>query len=146
MNTETPTPQSSRERLKELTEEVRPLIDQCRFETVNDALIAVHYRNEEHYTFNTYQGWRKEGKQVRKGEKAFLVWARPKDLLRENDETGKEDHQKFFPVAHIFSNAQVDPLEIHKETEGDSNPAKKHAEELQEIRSKKNDRTRQPER
>lgn len=148
MNSETPKSQSqtSREKLRELTETVRPLVEAGQFETVNDALIAVHYRSEEHQTFNTYQGWKKENMQVVKGSKAFLVWARPKDIIRKNEETEKEEKQSFFPVAYLFSNAQLAPREISKDREVNPDPEEKHRAELQKIRTKRTEKSQEPER
>jgi len=86
--------------------------------TVNEILITT-YQNSQHQQFNTYQGWKKEGKQVKKGAKAFCVWGRKrKNDKKEESNNGelsfdKPDQKKdekelsFFPIAHIFSNYQV---------------------------------------
>ena len=116
----------ARERLKILSEEVKDLVEEGTFFTINDAIVETLYRDGTHREFKSYRQWRKEGFQVRKGEKAFLLWARPKDLDRirkeqESKKTGEpvkeedvEEMSKFFPLAYLFSNAQVDPMEKPK--------------------------------
>ena len=76
---------------------------------VNDIIIKYIHTNEQHKEFNTYHGWKKEGKQVQQGENAFLIWGRPKAV--QDKEAGKadgdEEEDTFYPVSFIFSNAQV---------------------------------------
>lgn len=73
---------------------------------VNSVLIE-NYRTEKHQEFKTFKQWRDEGKQVKKGAKAFCVWARP--LGYKKNEQGDEEELEldFFPIAHLFSNYQV---------------------------------------
>lgn len=76
---------------------------------VNDIIIKHIHSNEQHKEFNTFHGWKKEGKHVKKGETAFLIWGRPKAV--QDKEAGKandeEQEDTFYPVSFIFSNAQV---------------------------------------
>lgn len=81
---------------------------------INDIIIHYFYTSNEHQAFNTFKGWIKEGFSVNKGEKGFLVWGRPKQEKNgeikpviENDDS---EEGTFFPISHIFSNAQVSPL------------------------------------
>lgn len=107
--------EESRERLKELSRNVRPLVEQGIYPTINEAIMAVHYRNQEHTDFKSYRQWHAEGFQVQKGEKSFLLWGKPKEghgkKEEEKESPGKDeladDAYTFFPVAHVFSNAQV---------------------------------------
>jgi len=82
--------------------------------TVNQIIVKEIYTNENNTEFHTFKGWLKEGKAVKKGEHAFLIWGRPKEVQEkeanakkgiETTEETKED--TFFPVSYIFSNAQV---------------------------------------
>ena len=103
----------ARERLKLLSLEVADLVEQGMFFTINDAIVETLYKDETHRIFKSYRQWKKEGHQVRKGEKAFLLWARPKEIQKpiENGTTAQELEEmiKYFPIAYLFSNAQVDP-------------------------------------
>ena len=86
--------------------------------TVNDVIINYIYKDEENSEFHTFKGWLKEGHAVKKNEKAFLIWGRPKALQdreqgKQADEEGEED--TFFPVSYIFSNAQVKETRKKKE-------------------------------
>ncbi len=95
-----------RQFLKTLSTAVKPLIAEGTFENVNDAITGAIYSLEGHTTLKTYEQWKSEGKQVKKGEKALFVWGKPKqkDKAEETDE--KAD--KFFPLCYLFSNLQVE--------------------------------------
>ena len=107
------TVKEARETLKALSQEVSDLVEAGTFCTINDAIMETLYKNNVHREFKSYRQWRKDGFQVRKGEKAFLLWARPKDIERTKEEettTSETEKNKFFPIAYLFSNAQVDPI------------------------------------
>ncbi len=77
---------------------------------VNDIIVDFIHKKGEHKEFRTFKGWLKEGKAVKKGEQAFLVWGRPKavqDQEQGKKTEGETEEDKFFPVSFIFSNAQV---------------------------------------
>ena len=114
----------ARERLKLLSLEVKDLVDEETFYTINDAIVETLYKDETHREFKSYRQWKKEGYQVRKGEKAFLLWARPKQIQKPIEEAKPEDLEemiKYFPIAYLFSNAQVDPVGEATETGQDEN-------------------------
>lgn len=73
--------------------------------TVNEILVNEFYKNEENKVFKTLHDWSKDGFQVLKGSKAFLVWGKPKQKTKETDQD--EDEEEFFPLCYLFSNAQV---------------------------------------
>lgn len=109
--------QEKRKELRELSNELKE--DLAEGEKLND-LIIEHYKegNPEIESFNTYRGWRKEGFQVKKGEKAFLVWGRPKNLQEGESQQATDDGDEdkdFYPVAFIFSNLQVRALQQEAE-------------------------------
>lgn len=96
------------------TEEALQIEAMC----VNDIIINYIYKDDKNKEFHTFKGWLKEGHAVKKGEKAFLVWGRPKAVQdqekgKQPDEEGDED--TFFPVSYIFSNAQVQGIKKKKE-------------------------------
>lgn len=75
---------------------------------VNDILLE-SYRSETHAEFKTYQDWKKTGKAVCKGAKAFVIWSRPKkheSTIEIGGEEVKEEYE-FWAMAYLFSNAQV---------------------------------------
>lgn len=103
-----------REHLKALSQSVKKLVDEGMFPTINEAIIATYYRNEANTEFKGYQHWQKEGFQVQKGEKAYLLWGKPSKEKHEKEpeenkqsKENEKDEYTFFPVAHVFSNAQV---------------------------------------
>ena len=101
----------AREQLKAYSVAVKELVEKGKYKTINDALIETVYNDEKHHEFKSYEEWKKEGYQVRKGEKAFLLWGKPKEhpsqQSKENDTPGKEEHSTYFPVIRVFSDAQV---------------------------------------
>lgn len=98
--------QEKREVLKQFSKAVAPAVKSGQFDNINEALINTIYKDETHQTFKTYEQWKAEGKQVQKGEKAFLVWGKPKGT-REDEAPQDEDKSQFFPLCFLFSNAQV---------------------------------------
>ncbi len=138
----------SRDLLKAQSVAVRSHVESGQFETINDALIETVYRDGKNQEFKSYREWKKEGYQVRKGEKAYLLWGKPKEhnpfkTEPEQKITGNvtpEEHDPFYPVAFVFSNAQVNPKEIQLEPEVNT-----AVNELANIRHKKQDRDLQNE-
>lgn len=110
----------ARERLKLLSNEVKDLVEDGTFETINDAIMETLYKSREHRTFNSFVGWKQQGKQVKKGEKAFLLWSKPKHVPKEpvteevNEETDPDNptqnEYRFYGIAYLFSNAQVEDI------------------------------------
>ena len=102
-----------RKQLIELSAQVAPLVGELgEYDTVNEALLQVVYKSDTHQVFKTFNQWKKEGKRIKKGEKAFLVWAMPKRFDRkEKKENERSDTYKYFPICFLFSNAQVEEVE-----------------------------------
>lgn len=103
-----------RQKLIGLSASVKVLVESGQFDSVNDALIALYLsRHPEASFFRTFNEWKKEGKKVRKGEKGFLVWGRKlKRQLKDQEGDGVESEgarlSKFFPLAYVFADTQVD--------------------------------------
>lgn len=99
-----------RQQLRELSKiaKLRMQAD-CEGMTVNEILIEEFYTNEENTIFKTLREWSKEGYKVKKGEKAFLIWGKPRAINKKEAQQPKEDEEKedFYPICFIFSNAQV---------------------------------------
>ena len=129
----------ARERLKLLSLEVKDLVEDGTFFTINDAIVETLYKDETHREFKSYRQWKKEGYQVRKGEKAFLLWARPKQIQKpiENGTTAEELEEmiKYFPIAYLFSNAQVDPVgDNQEENENNHEPSEQEKQPEQPVK------------
>ncbi|MDP1725558.1 MAG: ArdC family protein [Bacteroidota bacterium] len=129
----------AREQLKDQSEKLKSLVKEGQFETINDALIETVYKNKANQDFKSYKEWKKEGYQVRKGEKAFVLWGRPKELSPEqlaenkNPELNKDNEKEvptFYPMAYVFSNAQVDV----KEREIENSTSEKAISDIQNLR------------
>lgn len=109
--------QEKRERLKTLSVQAKEIREASGDEsqTINDIIIETFYKNETHQEFKSFKGWMKDGYCVKKGEKAFLVWGRPKQENKDGEvkpiiENDDSENGTFYPVSFIFSNAQVRSL------------------------------------
>jgi len=110
------------EMLRELSEEARDIRE---FEgldcTINELIIERFYTDERHHTFKKFKEWKEEGYRVIKGSRAFFVWGKKRALEKDSEGNPTEDKTKeneedqekkktFFPMAYLFSNAQVEKL------------------------------------
>lgn len=126
----------ARERLKLLSLEVKDLVEDGTFETVNDAIMETLYKSPTNRTFNSFMGWKQQGKQVKKGEKAFLLWSKPKHIAKEQaqqeetEENKQEDEYKFYGIAYLFSNAQVEDIPIPESEASEPEPQGKQLDPL----------------
>lgn len=91
-----------REKLKQLSQQVKPAVLEGEFETVNEALIDL-YEDNENQEFHTFHDWKKQGKKILKGSAAFVIWGKPRKVAQAED----DDEYKYWPVCYLFSNAQV---------------------------------------
>jgi hypothetical protein len=99
-----------REELKALSNAVKPLVKMGQFDTVNEAVLQIYYQRNGHDVFKTFQQWKAEGFNVKKGEHAFYIWGRPSEKQKQEqqpEETPAEDGTGFFPLCFLFSNKQV---------------------------------------
>lgn len=98
-----------REELKAISKGLGVLVKEGAIDSINEGLIAL-YTKGEHQNFKSYRQWQAEGMQVKKGEKAFLLWAKPRGIGKVEEKADEEKEEKFFPVAYVFSNAQVEEV------------------------------------
>lgn len=81
--------------------------------TVNDVL-KDFYAAQGHTDLRTFKQWKDAGYHVRKGEKAILLWARPKATKKSKEaaaSAGKDEdeaREDYYPIAYMFSNRQVE--------------------------------------
>jgi len=99
--------QEKRKKLKTLSKIAKKLIEQHDYKNVNEAIIKGIYKKEnpEIIEFNTFNQWSKNGKIIKKGSSAFLVWGQPRASAQVTDEV--IDEFTFWPVCYLFSNLQV---------------------------------------
>lgn len=99
-----------REELKAISAPFKILLQEGAIDTINEALCEM-YKSQGHRELKTIHQWNEEGCRVKKGEKALLLWGKPRDKkkLNEAKEEGasEEEIETFFPVAYVFSNNQI---------------------------------------
>jgi hypothetical protein len=75
-------------------------------------LLKKHYDEQEGRTLelNTYEQWKAEGLQVKKGSVSFMIWGKPLKEQRtdkEEEKDGESDPMDdYFPVCHLFDRSQ----------------------------------------
>jgi hypothetical protein len=132
--------QEKRNYLKSLSKGLNVLVKEGTIDSINEGLSGIYAENG-HSELKTIYQWNSEGKRVKKGETAFLLWGKPQkytrnhsNQTRENKETKETD---FYPLCYVFSNLQV-------EKANDKNNVceisvtyknKKFAEELEQVNS-----------
>lgn len=91
--------------------------------TINGLLRAM-YAQQGHTELKTFDEWKAAGYSVRKGQKAILLWGKPRKHNREDEAaTAGEDNEQqtsdkqdeFFPVCYVFSNLQVHAISETKQ-------------------------------
>lgn len=112
---------------------------------IND-IIMMWYKEESGATeFKSFFQWKQAGFSVKKGEKAYLLWAKKRNATAKietpENEDPLEEEYRFFPLAYIFSDKQVEPIQ-EKEAEPDaeeySNLLTEGIEEIQEYEEVEN--------
>lgn len=112
---------ANRTALIAMSQEAKVLVEAGEYEKVNDALVAMHAEllgvSENREDWNTFNGWKKSGKMVIKGQKGSTIWSRKrkveaKDSEAEATATAKDKETakafSFFGVATIFHSSQVE--------------------------------------
>lgn len=75
---------------------------------INQIVLSM-YINDTHKEFNSFHQWRKKGFKVKKGSKAFFVWSKKREAVKK-EENEEDKEYKFYTLAYLFSNAQVEPI------------------------------------
>jgi len=105
----------NRKNLIDLSKTAKILVQEGECSTVNEALIEIYKETHpEIKEFNTFNNWKKLGKMIKKGAKAFLVWGQPVKGKGKQEETTtpnsaeiSEDDYKYYPLAYLFADTQV---------------------------------------
>jgi hypothetical protein len=92
--------------------------DLLGYGSVNECLIEEFYKKDGHEEFHLFWGWKEKGFKVKKGSEGFPVWsAKDKrvDVVHKKEpaEPGadpEEEKMKYWPMAYLFSNLQVEPM------------------------------------
>jgi hypothetical protein len=102
--------QAKRDQLKELSKEAAKFVEAEKAASINDALTII-YNCQGHEEIHSFKEWLNRGYVVKRGEKALLLWGTPfKAVQQEKDNENQKDEYKFFPLAFVFSNKQVEPI------------------------------------
>lgn len=91
---------------------------------VNDILVAYYESETGCKDFRDLKSWGKAGFKVKKGSKGFPVWGKPKarkskkemenKTVSDKTEQEAENGPKFWPVAYLFNESQVEEREAKK--------------------------------
>lgn len=57
-----------------------------------------------------FRQWRNAGRQVRKGERALMIWV-PRARRKSDDEQGEQDNRPRFIPGNVFDISQTDPAD-----------------------------------
>lgn len=99
-----------RQELKALSQQVKPLVKEGLYDSVNEALIECFYTDAENKVFHTFNDWIEKGFKIKKGSRAFAIWGSPRPLKKVEPPVNQQEEREedFFPVCYLFSNAQVE--------------------------------------
>lgn len=100
--------QEKRAILKKLSKPLQELSKIGKIESVNAGLKTI-YKSDGHIILKTFNQWKKDGKSIKKGEKALCLWGSPKCKEDKNEqcEDTNVDKLDFYPICYVFSNLQV---------------------------------------
>lgn len=101
----------NRKKLIAISQPAKVLVKIGKFDTVNEAITSI-YAEQGHKNLKTFRQWLKEGRPVKKGEKALLLWGEPvKRRGKKADQEAEEAKDSFFPICYVFSENQVSEKE-----------------------------------
>jgi len=122
-NTRTARQEAARQKraeLKALSNQLKKAVQQGLMPESEDGtvngLLRYFYETQGHTELKTFDEWKAAGYIVRKGQKAILLWGKPrkqdrdKEAATAGEDTDRQDENKkdeFFPVCYVFSNLQV---------------------------------------
>lgn len=98
-----------RNRLREVSKPIQILVKAGALPSVNHGLKQIYYQ-EGHDDLKTIWEWNDEGKRVKKGEKALLLWGSPRKAKKATEVKNKGaevDDMQYYPICYVFSAKQV---------------------------------------
>lgn len=103
-----------REELKGISRMLQQAVKSGMYGSVNEGLVAM-YAEQGHTEIHSYRKWIEQGFQVKRGSKALLLWGEPRNGGKQEKPEQKngddKDEFKFWPLAYVFSQLQVEPIE-----------------------------------
>ncbi len=108
-----------RTELKELSAQLKPLAIESQ--TSLNAALVFHYAEQtgkDAQDFKTLATWNEEGYTVRKGEKSFMIWAKPEKMTMNLSEAqiGQEaEVVTVYKLVHLFHVGQVFKRQMGKQ-------------------------------
>ena len=102
-----------RQALRDLSNELKSLAELNGQEANVNELLRDFYAGTGHTELKTFDQWKEDGYFIRKGEKALLLWGKPKaskNAIQEATQQGKSEEDAdtdFYPLAYLFSQQQV---------------------------------------
>lgn len=106
---------ASRQALRALCNTLQAAAKAAGLEETPNELLRKYYAQAGHAVLRTFQEWKQAGYNIRKGEKALLLWGRPKpsrlakEAAKQAGKPEEEAESDFYPLAYLFSNQQVAP-------------------------------------
>ena len=97
--------QEKRQELKALSAPLKELLKEGVISSINEGLKII-YADDGHTELKTLKEWNEKGKRIKKGEKALLLWGKPKRIDIKSDGE-KEDETQYYPLCFVFSENQV---------------------------------------
>jgi len=101
--------EENRKNLIAISQPLRLLVKEGALDTVNEGVLELYKKeNPEIKEFNTFNQWKKLGRTIKKGSKAFIIWAQP-TKIKHPDPIKAEEEQDFqyFPICYLFADTQV---------------------------------------
>ena len=102
-----------RQALRDLSNELKSIAELNGQEANVNELLRDFYAGTGHTELKTFDQWKEDGYFIRKGEKALLLWGKPKaskNAIQEATQQGKSEEDAdtdFYPLAYLFSQQQV---------------------------------------
>lgn len=103
-----------RQVLKQLCNELQKEAEEQGRQEKPNILLREFYAKAGHKELKTFNEWKKEGYYIRKGEKAILLWGKPKpsrlskEIAKMEGKPEEEAENDFYPLAYLYSNKQVE--------------------------------------
>jgi predicted ribonuclease toxin of YeeF-YezG toxin-antitoxin module len=106
-----------REELRELSANLRPLVEKGIFDSLNLAIVDNYKKSENAFHYKRVKEWNEEGKRIKKGSKGFPVWGRKNRPKKEKSGSQAQQLQQaqtenedlgFFPICYLFNEHQIE--------------------------------------
>ena len=117
-----------REQLKAISAELQAQRDLMQvmgvedLPTINEMLHDYYAKKSTITELNTFDQWKDKGYQVRRGEKAFLFWGKPRSKQKQEEQPAEEQTEQeqpaeqnakkdeYFPICYLFDISQCRKL------------------------------------